>query len=1302
MMKILYVEDEDAHVALTRRTLEENSGQRFDLLNAPTMADALALLGSNPEIDLVLCDLRLPDGSGLDLLVKVNSRKSPPAFVLVTGQGDEQVAVTALKAGAADYLVKQSDYLRRLPVVLVNAIAQNRLAREQAALREAEIKYQHLIEQVPAVVFLDKADDIGTGVFVNARVEELTGYTAAEWLSDPGLWGRMLSDLDRERVSKAFQASHDHGVSFNEEYRIVRRDGRVVWIKEDTNLIRSELGEPLFWQGILFDITKDKDTETALQRQLKQLTVLNAVTAAGAESATEEENLERTVQIVSQIFNEVCGVLLLNENGTMLTPHPSYFGADVSNWQNGVAITEGVTGKAVILGKTIRLGDVSKETTYIEIAHDVRSELCVPIRVNNRIIGVLNVESKAPDAFDVEDERFLNTVAGNLGNAMERLRLAKEDQRRVEESFAAETERRKQAENLQEAIAALSTTLEIHELYQTILNSLDNLAPHDSASIILESENGSMEIVAVKGIANPSQIIGKQIQKDAKWHELAALRKNLIMPDAQADPRFEKWEGTELIRGWLGVPMIAQDKVIGFINLDSQRTDAFNERDATVVQTFANSAAIAIGNALLYRDALRAAERRAVLHQISQDIVRFSQDAEQTYAAIHGAASKLMMCDVFTISLRNEERDANDFVYRVESGYRYPFESIGGGATGVTTRIVQTGKSVILRNDTDIESAGAARFGGAKQVKSAVLVPMRMGDRIVGVISAQSYNPNAFGDEEQALLEMLATHAATAVENDRLFIEAQNRIREMEAINRLSSALRKTNSQTEMLDYFLDETLALLGEKNGSIWLYDHASAKFVQRAARGVSKDIQQKQLDPNVGIISRVFQTGEVYTTPDLKNDPLVYKPNVILSDYSATCIPIKSTAGTLGGLFIQMPPERQITRHINLLVTLAEIVGNAIHRADLFDHSQEQIRRLTAMRDIDSAIVSSTDLRVTLNILTEHAIKHLRVDAVDILAYRPELQSLSLLTSAGFQTPTPTRPLMRIGEGLAGQIVLRGRTDHVVDLANSPEAQRDRLLTREGFVTYIGVPLIVKGQIKGVFEVFHRTPLAPNAEWMQFLQTLAGQAAIAIDNSHLFDNLQKSNQEITQAYDITLEGWARALELRDRETEGHTRRVTELTMRLAKSMGIKDDDLANIYRGVLLHDIGKMGVPDQILKKTGPLTEAEWEEMQRHPQYAFDLLSPIGYLRPALDIPYCHHEHWDGSGYPRGLKGEQIPLAARLFSVVDVWDALRSDRPYRKAWPRDKVIEYIKDSAGSILDPTIVNLFLILIEMDESQAE
>ena len=209
------------------------------------------------------------------------------------------------------------------------------------------------------------------------------------------------------------------------------------------------------------------------------------------------------------------------------------------------------------------------------------------------------------------------------------------------------------------------------------------------------------------------------------------------------------------------------------------------------------------------------------------------------------------------------------------------------------------------------------------------------------------------------------------------------------------------------------------------------------------------------------------------------------------------------------------------------------------------------------------------------------------------------------------------------------------------------------------------------------------------------LAEQAIIAIDNAQLFENLQRSNQELSLAYDTTLEGWGKALELRDKETQGHTRRVTNLTLELARQMNIPEADLLQIRRGTLLHDIGKMGVSDNILHKDGPLTEEEQFEMRKHPQYAYDMLYPIAYLRPALDIAYCHHEWWDGSGYPRGLKGEEIPLSARIFAIIDVWDALLSDRPYRKAWPHEKVMEYIRDLSGKQFDPQVVDMFFRMIE-------
>jgi HD-GYP domain-containing protein (c-di-GMP phosphodiesterase class II) len=195
----------------------------------------------------------------------------------------------------------------------------------------------------------------------------------------------------------------------------------------------------------------------------------------------------------------------------------------------------------------------------------------------------------------------------------------------------------------------------------------------------------------------------------------------------------------------------------------------------------------------------------------------------------------------------------------------------------------------------------------------------------------------------------------------------------------------------------------------------------------------------------------------------------------------------------------------------------------------------------------------------------------------------------------------------------------------------------------------------------------------------------------NSSLPQDLQRSLVEFTVAYDATVEAFSRALEMREGEPLGHTRQVTEITVILSKAMGVSTPELKHIRRGALLHDIGKMGIPESILKKESELTKDEWKIIHMHPQKAYDLLFPIVLLHPAIDIPYCHHERWDGTGYPQGLKGETIPLSARIFAVVDVWDALTSDRPQRKAWPETEALAYLIEKAGQQFDPAVVEVFL-----------
>jgi PAS domain S-box-containing protein len=428
-----------------------------------------------------------------------------------------------------------------------------------------------------------------------------------------------------------------------------------------------------------------------------------------------------------------------------------------------------------------------------------------------------------------------------------------------------------------------------------------------------------------------------------------------------------------------------------------------------------------------------------------------------------------------------------------------------------------------------------------------------------------------------------------------------------------------------------------------------------------------------------------------------PLIVEESVDDTDgqhhYFTVKFPLFNLEGNVeavGGLSVDISERKQAEKLLAQQTEALRRQNEELTR--LNEQAERRMQRLVSMRTIDMAISGSFDMGIVLGIILDQVTGQLGTHAADILLFNPNGQTFKFSSGRGFRTQGLERSQYKFGSDLAWRLIRERHKVEIPDLRAQPSVlQRTPELSGEGFVSYIGVPLMSKGQIQGVLEVFQREPLNRDQEWHSYLDTLAGQAAIAIDNAQLFDHLQSSNTELVMAYDTTLAGWASALELRDKETEGHTRRVASLTTQMAQAMGLGEDEQVQIFRGALLHDIGKMGLPDSIVLKPGPLTEQEWAIMHRHPQYAFDMLAPIAYLRPALDIPHCHHEKWDGTGYPRGLKGENIPLPARLFAVVDVWDALTSDRPYRKAWTEQEAVEYIRQQSGQHFDPAAVKIFL-----------
>ena len=388
----------------------------------------------------------------------------------------------------------------------------------------------------------------------------------------------------------------------------------------------------------------------------------------------------------------------------------------------------------------------------------------------------------------------------------------------------------------------------------------------------------------------------------------------------------------------------------------------------------------------------------------------------------------------------------------------------------------------------------------------------------------------------------------------------------------------------------------------------------------------------------------------------------------------------------------PNIYTENHVRLLKVFADHASIAIQNARMFEESQQQIRRLASLRHIDNAISSSMDLDLTLRTVIDQVVQQLRVDAAAIYLLDPHMHDLECRASYGLHAVASAIKRFRLSEFPGNDVVISRKTTQYTDLQNQLNLYGNFSVFGD-FSSIFLAPLLAKGQVKGVLCVLMRKDFEPDAEWKGFLEMLAGQTAIAVDNAGLYRELLQANNELLLSYNATLESWVETLDIRNQQ-EGHSRRMADLTLKLARGMGIHGEDLQHIYRGALLHDIGAIYIPEEILTKKAPLTDQDWDVIRQHPVWSYKLLSKVAYLRLALDIPYCHHERWDGSGYPRGLKGEEIPFAARIFAVADVWGALRTDRPYREAWLDADARDYLQQHSGVLFDPVVVENFLNLL--------
>lgn len=516
--------------------------------------------------------------------------------------------------------------------------------------------------------------------------------------------------------------------------------------------------------------------------------------------------------------------------------------------------------------------------------------------------------------------------------------------------------------------------------------------------------------------------------------------------------------------------------------------------------------------------------------------------------------------------------------------------------------------------------------------------------------------------------------------------ERKQREREFTAIATVASALREVPTRERMLAVVIDQTSKIIHAENVAIIMEVPGSSGIVVEMANG--------QWEPVTG--QRFEQSSLFFTEQtDERGMPLIFFPPATASS------PLVASGRSIGTLCIGRESKLS-NAELRILTAISDIAATALHRASLYEQTEKHLNELTALHAIDMAISSTLNMSAMLQILLDQITVQLSVDGSAIFLYNQHLQILTYTAGRGSDGLAMKGTRYRLGQGQVGVAALER---HIVNLSRREDGswytEPDYTLyarLKKPYPSTYSIPLIARGEVKGVMLFFHRKPLDSDPDWPDFLEALSSHTAIAIDNALLLQDIQRSRDELSLTYDATLEGWVRALDLRDHETEGHSQRVTEMTVRLAQEMGVYGTDLLHIRRGALLHDIGKIGISDSILNKPGPLTDEERAVMCKHPEYAYNMLAPIAYLRPALDIPYCHHERWDGTGYPRQLKGDQIPLGARIFAVIDVWDALRSDRPYRKAWSEEKVQAHLRKGSNTHFDPQVVDAFLRLLEKEK----
>jgi PAS domain S-box-containing protein len=1250
LIRILLIDDSPYFLVAARDFLAmhkvfEIVGEVQDGTNA--LARALEI-----QPDVILLDLNLGSESGMELIPLLKKHLPLTRIVVLTIQDEPGYRAASLEAGA-DAFVNKMHMTQDLIATIFSIMKDPLISKEQTASlqKERDAMFLRLIENADDLIYRYEFSPRRGFTYVNAAAETITGYAPEEHYADPDLGFKLIYPEDRPLLEQALLGKLEPHQPLI--LRWVRKDGSIFWTEQRNVNIYNGQGDLIAIEGIARDITHRIQMEELLKV---------------SEQFTREA--------LDSLKNHIA---ILDETGAIVMVNRSWREFAGINGVDADAVSEGINYLSVCDTAT---GEGSHQAAAM--AAGIRSVMRGELESY-----FLEYPCHSPD----EKRWFIVRVTKFKGE--QPLRIVVDHENLTEQKINEQAIVRSEA-RYRELFEANP-----HPMWVYDLETLQFLAVNDAAILHYGYTHEQFYSMTIKDIRPPADVerllenisqVNNGADEAGIWSH---IKKNGDVIQVEITSHVIDFGGRR-------AEIVLANDVTERLRAEQERDRLFNYSiDMLCIADFNG-----------YFKQLNPAWEKTLgwtTKELQSKPYLDYVHPEDHEATINAKGSLVDGKTIFTFENRYLCRDGT---YKWISWNSYPLveeELIFGVAHDVTER----------KHAEEALRASEARYRALIDQLPAIVY---LDDLQISPPKTQFVSPRVQEILGYTPEEWLA--GGFDLWKDSLHPDDKE-----DVVRHYFDSIEKDS------DYSLD--YRIVTRMGDVIWVHDSAA---IQRNAdgkplnmQGVVYDISERknaetvmrlqsaalESADNAIIISdrqgNIQWVNSAYTrlTGYTRNEVFGKNPRILRSGMQNdtfyknlwdTILSGKVWRGELvnkrkdGTLYNE---EQTITPLFDETGEVTHFIGikqDITHRKRIEEQVHQQIERLTALQQIDRAIAATFDIKVSLNILLSAAQRLLSADAVDILLINPITHSFEYVSCLGFRSESSKLENVKLGKSYAGLVAQDRRMTYIPNIMlDSKNLFSEEFLKEENFVNYHGVPLIVKGRLLGVMEVFHRSNVEREDDWLDFLETLGGQAAIAVDNAQLFQDIQRSSQEMMIAYDATIEGWSRAMDLRDEETEGHTQRVTELSLRLAEKMGVSDQERVQMRRGALLHDIGKLGVPDNILLKPGKLTDEEWVIMKQHPVHAYEMLLPIKYLRPALDIPYAHHEKWDGTGYPRGLKGEQIPLPARIFAIVDVWDALRSDRPYRKGWEPERIREHILEQSGKHFDPQVVRAFMELMQED-----